>query len=291
MVGCELPSLVPSRRDCPSRLMSRDFAFRAVSAPRRRHFAKCVNLAPGAPTLHHLCNVRPRFRQGLALSRGAVSPVHVLTHTFSCARSFTCCAWCAGLTSTTPLPCAARGGRLLQFFASTPPSQCGCGCDGALSVPLRPPGSTPAEAQVVATLRSCRRCAWPRASWSVGSTLALIDRSACLVEPLSLIEPFCCFPCLCRPHKARPAPRPIAARQCPSRGLVEGLVLPKYSFRAALLFSVASLQLLQALPSLRGAHHHTLLMGLGLITLQPLVLSHHVHFQLAGVDHIQYTLS
>ena len=31
------------------------------------------------------------------------------------------------------------------------------------------------------------------------------------------VEPFCSFPCSCRPHRVRPAPRPVAARECPLR--------------------------------------------------------------------------
>ena len=55
--------------------------------------------------------------------------------------------------------------------------------------------------------------------------LALIDQSACLVEPCVLDGPLGTLPCLFKPHQARPTPRPVAARECPSRGLAERLVL------------------------------------------------------------------
>ena len=45
------------------------------------------------------------------------SPVHVLTHVFSSARFFTCCAWSGGLPAPlAPVPCTscARRGRCLQ---------------------------------------------------------------------------------------------------------------------------------------------------------------------------------
>ena len=55
--------------------------------------------------------------------------------------------------------------------------------------------------------------------------LELIDPSACLVEPVTVES--CAPPVLVlSPQQARPAPRPVAARDCtPSRGLVEGLLL------------------------------------------------------------------
>ena len=48
----------------------------------------------------------------------------------------------------------------------------------------------------------------------------LIDRSTCLVEPVTVES--CAPPVLVlSPQQARPAPRPVAARDCtPSRGLV-----------------------------------------------------------------------
>ena len=67
---------------------------------------ECVSLGPRAPNSHHLCYVRPWLRQGLALSRRAAPRV-------SSARSFTCCSFSAGLTSTTLLSLRALrvGGR------------------------------------------------------------------------------------------------------------------------------------------------------------------------------------
>ena len=63
------------------------------------------------------------------------------------------------------------------------------------------------------------------------------------------MEPFfCSFPCLCRPHQARPdAESTVAARECPSRDLVEGLVahselLARYRHFSAIASSTPSLE-------------------------------------------------
>ena len=54
--------------------------------------------------------------------------------------------------------------------------------------------------------------------YSTQTCLHLIDRSACLVEPVLVGRAFfCSFPCPCRPYRARPAPRPVAARERPHR--------------------------------------------------------------------------
>ena len=80
------------------------------------------------------------------------------------------------------------------------------------------------ESAYVTRSRSCPRCVWVRASWSVGNSRrrhACADRPVRMSGGVLLLLPF-----LCRPHQARPAPRPVAARECPSRGLFEGLVTP-----------------------------------------------------------------
>ena len=77
------------------------------------------------------------------------------------------------------------------------------------------------RSSVVATLRSCRRCGCvPRGQRALldADMLELIDRSACLVEPFSVELLLLLLPCLCcSPQQARPAPRPVAARDCPHR--------------------------------------------------------------------------
>ena len=98
---------------------------------------------------------------------------------------------------------------------------------------LRPPGSTPAEAGCV-----------PRGQRALldADMLELIDRSACLVEPFS-VEP--CAPppvlVLFSAASTSSAASGRCSRMSFPRGLVEGLLLPESSLRAA---PVASLRLL-----------------------------------------------
>ena len=109
--------------------------------------------------------------------------------------------------------------------------------------PLRPPGSTPAEAQslrLFAAVAAAVSCV-PRGQRALldADMLELIDRSACLVE-LIVVES-CAPPVLVlSPQQARPSGR--CSRIPPPRGLVERLFAPLgCSFRAA---PVASLRLL-----------------------------------------------
>ena len=100
------------------------------------------------------------------------------------------------------------------------------------------------RSSVVATLRSCRRCGCvPRGQRALldADMLELIDRSACLVEPVSVES--CAPPVLVlSPQQARPAPRPVAAREFPLReALWKVFCSLGCSLRAA---PVASLRLL-----------------------------------------------
>ena len=76
------------------------------------------------------------------------------------------------------------------------------------------------RSSVVATLRSCRRCGCvPRGQRALldADMLELIDRSTCLVEPV-VVESCAPPPVLVlSPQQARPAPRPVAAREFPLR--------------------------------------------------------------------------
>ena len=73
------------------------------------------------------------------------------------------------------------------------------------------------RSSVVATLRSCRRCGCvPRGQRAPldADMLELIDRSACLVEPV--VVESCAPPppvLVLSPQQASPAPRPVAARE------------------------------------------------------------------------------
>ena len=85
---------------------------------------------------------------------------------------------------------------------------------------LRPPGSTPAEAQslrLFAAVAAAADCV-PRGQRALldADMLELIDRSACLAEVVSVES--CAAPVLVLyPQQARPAPRPVAARGFPLR--------------------------------------------------------------------------
>ena len=95
---------------------------------------------------------------------------------------------------------------------------------------LRPPGHDPAEAQSLrlsAAVAAAFGCV-PRGQRALldADMLELIDRSACLVEPVTVES--CAPPVLVlSPQQARPTPRPVVAHEYPSRGLVEGLVAPE----------------------------------------------------------------
>ena len=106
--------------------------------------------------------------------------------------------------------------------------------------PLRPPGSTPTEAQslrLFAAVAAAVSCV-PRGQRALldADMLELIDRSACLVE-LVVVES-CTPPVLVlSPQQARPAPRPVAAREFPLREALwkvfcsPGLLIPSCSCR------------------------------------------------------------
>ena len=92
--------------------------------------------------------------------------------------------------------------------------------------PLRPPGCTPAEALLrLSTAVAAAYGRVPRGQWALldADMFELIDRSTCLVEP-ALVG---------NPCSREPAPSTSSAasgrcsRTYPSRGLVEGLVLPE----------------------------------------------------------------
>ena len=106
--------------------------------------------------------------------------------------------------------------------------------------PLRPPGSTPAEAQslrLFAAVAAAVSCV-PRGQRALldADMLELIDRSACLVE-LVVVELVAPPVLVLSPQQARPAPRPVAAREFPLREALwkvfcsPGLLIPSCSCR------------------------------------------------------------
>ena len=106
-------------------------------------------------------------------------------------------------------------------------------------VPRRPLGRAPAEAQ---SLRLCAAVAAafgcvPRGQRALldADMNALIDQSSCLVAPVLVARALLLFPVLVR---SAPSTSSAASSRCsrtsPSRGLVEGLVLPRCSFREPL---------------------------------------------------------
>ena len=162
-----------------------DFEFRAVSAHRRRAW-ECVCLAQRAPNSHHLCNARPWFRQGLGcldelLARPRADPrvpLRMLTDALLLS-TFECCAWFAGLTSTTllPPPGSVRGGPCFQSLVAPALRRIllgsalaeGLSVDAIeLCVPLRPLGCSPTEAQSLrlsAAVAAAIGCV-PRGQWA-----------------------------------------------------------------------------------------------------------------------------
>ena len=103
--------------------------------------------------------------------------------------------------------------------------------------PLRPPGSTPAEAQslrLFAAVAAAFGCV-PRGQRALldADMLELIDRSACLVEPVSVES---CAPSvlvLSPAASTSSAASGRCSRMSFPRGLVEGLLLPESSLLAA----------------------------------------------------------
>ena len=118
-------------------------------------------------------------------------------------------------------------------------------CCHGLAFPASASGLQSRRSLVFATLRSCRRCGCvPRGQRALldADMLELIDRSACLVEPVSVES---CAPPLVLVLFPAASTSSAASGRCsrvpPPRGLVEGLLLPESSLRAA---PVASLRLL-----------------------------------------------
>ena len=110
--------------------------------------------------------------------------------------------------------------------------------------PASASGSRSRRSSVVATLRSCRRCGCvPRGQRALldADMLELIDRSACLVEPV--VVESCSSSRACAVTRSKHVQRRVRSllANSPPRGLVEGLLLPESSLRAA---PVASLRLL-----------------------------------------------
>ena len=156
--------------------------------------------------------------------------MHVLTHVFLSARSRAApqhgplgmlCVVCWTDQHHSPLPAGSvRGGSCFQSLVAPAlrhnPSrvrsrwgpECGCGRLASAS------GLQSRRSSAVATLRSCRRC-WMCASWSAGTSRR---KHACADWPVRMSGGACfCLLCSCRPLRARPAPRPVAARECPHR--------------------------------------------------------------------------
>ena len=146
------------------------------------------------------------------------------------------------------LLCLVSRDRLLWFFEFTSPSESGdqseYGCDRGLVSPASASGVDSRRSSVDATLRSCRRCGCvPRGQRALldADMLELIDRSACLVEPVSVES---CAPSvlvLSPAASTSSAASGRCSRMSFPRGLVEGLFLPESSLRAA---PVTSLRLL-----------------------------------------------
>ena len=150
--------------------------------------AECVCLAPRAPNSHHLCSGRPWFRQGLGcldelLARPRADPrvrLRMLTHALllSTHLRMLCVVCWTDQHHSPPLPGSACGSPcyqslVTQALAFTSSSCSGKrlehDCDRVPRLPLRASGVHSRRSSVVATLRSCRRCLWPCASWSVGT--------------------------------------------------------------------------------------------------------------------------
>ena len=151
---------------------------------------ECVSLSSASAAL------TPPVQREVSVSPMSWLYLHVLTHVFFSARSLTCCSSTRSLTC-----CAWSGGH------PAPPSA------------------------------SSARCAWMR-SWFAfvrlpshdpaddADMLALIDRSACLVEP-AVVELLYSYPVLLPPSalSTSSAASGRCSRISPSRFLVEGLVL------------------------------------------------------------------
>ena len=120
-------------------------------------------------------------------------------------------------------------------------------CASVVRLPASSSGVHSRRSSVVATLRSCRRCGWlclvVSGHSSDADMLELIDRSACLVELVTVES--CAPPVLVLSPAASTSS--AASGRCsripPPRGLVEGLLLPESSLLSALVFSLRLLSL------------------------------------------------
>ena len=181
----------------------------------------CVNPAPRAPYTHHLRSVAPWFVKGLRwfdelLRRRehlVAEPVPrrsahcAFRHTLLCSVSRDRALDCSGSSSSRRHPSqviSLSTDAIVVWFSL-----------------LRSPGLAPAEAllRLSAAVAAAFGCV-PRGQRALldADTLELIDRSTCLVEPVSVWS-LVLLPCLCcSPQQARPAPRPVAnspsARPC-----------------------------------------------------------------------------
>ena len=146
------------------------------------------------------------------------------------------------------LLCLVSRDRLLWFFEFTSPSESGdqseYGCDRGLVFTASASRVDSRRSSVVATLRSCRRCGCvPRGQRALldADMLELMNLSACQVEPV-VVES--CAPSvlvLSPTASTSSAASGRCSRMSFPRGLVEGLLLPESSLRAA---PVALLRLL-----------------------------------------------
>ena len=188
---------------------SRDFAFRSVSAHRRRHLrVRQARSASAELTPPRQCDALVSARHWL--TRRAVRSSHV-----------PCCSWSDGLTTPGQLAILSTDVVVLCVFRF------------GLWVALPPKLSRCDSSAAVAAAFGCV----PRGQWALldADVFALIDGSSCLLEPLLVGIALLIFPVLVQ---AAPGSSSAATGRCsrisPSRGLVEGLVVPRSSFREPL---------------------------------------------------------
>ena len=149
----------------------------------------------------------------------------VLFHTLlrsSAALPRRCAGWSAGLTSATCVPsshcawrsfCFPRTLVILLWWSAWVRMRSCFAC-------FAPASGSWSRRSCVATLRSCRRCAWPRASWSVGTSrrrLAFADWPVRMSGGACYWWSFLLLPCLCYPRSKNdrlrvrsPLTKPIA---------------------------------------------------------------------------------
>ena len=103
----------------------------------------------------------------------------------------------------------------------------------------------------------CRQCAWLCASWSVKTRLHWLTSQHVWWTLLLLTEPSLHFTVLVQAAPSTSSAASPSLLECPSRGPVEGFLLPMYSFRASLLLPSHLPHCFRDLP--RSGPHHTLL--------------------------------